>query len=116
MTQLNEIYKTHEIVVRNYTQQIDVDPLDNTVSVILAGPPGPQGPQGIPGASGGAALNFEQSTPSDEWIINHNFGFYPNVMLYTVGGVEMLGQVVNTTINQVRVYFVSPIAGSARLS
>jgi len=114
---------TH-IDVTNKTQRIEIDPVNQvvqvgapTTSIIIhnIGPPGPPGPPGNPGGDL-ATMNFTQAAPSDEWIINHNFGFYPSVSLFTVGGNEMLGQVVNISVNQVRVYFSAPVAGTARLS
>lgn len=74
--------------------------------------PGPAAPEG--GAV--SDLTFDQASPSAEWIINHNFGFYPNVDIFTVGGMMMLGQVANLSANQVRVYFITPVAGTARLT
>ena len=125
---LTDIYltsSTQQIDVASSTQQISVKSPDLqeviveqqkvSVSVVLAGPQGPPGAPGAPGPSS-VSMNFEQTSPSDEWIINHNFGFFPNVILFTVGGIEMLGQVVNITDNQVRVYFTSAVAGTARLS
>jgi len=105
---------TQRIVIRSAVQAIDVVEAGQAVGVIVqAGPVGPPGPGG---SGDGSDLTFTQSTPSDDWVINHNFGFYPNVDLYTVGGISMLGQVLNTSTNQTHVLFSTPVAGTARLT
>lgn len=109
MTEINVLSYTQQIDVVSLPQEIGIAPAIVSVSVTNAGP---QGPPGV----GGLAMNFNQVSPADEWLINHNFGYYPNINLYTTGGMEMLGQIVNVSVNQIRVYFTVPVAGSARLS
>lgn len=75
---------------------------------------GIQGPQGIPGDIAGA-YEFTQSTPSSEWIINHNKGYRPITEIFDAGGSEIDAEVLHVTINQTRVYFAAPQTGSARL-
>lgn len=88
----------------------------------LQGPPGPQGPQGeqgIPGAPGNAAggFEFEQTTPSAVWIINHNFGRRVNVLL-----LDDMGKEVRTDVEQLPPYnvltatFAYPRTGSGVIS
>lgn len=79
-----------------------------------AGPEGPEGPKGDPGSVQGS-YNFVQASPASTWTINHNLGYRPSCTLYTVGSVEMFGQVVHTTINQCVVSFTTAIAGTAHL-
>lgn len=62
------------------------------------------------------AYPFTQSSPSDTWTINHSLGFYPNVETRSVGGKEMLGEVLHTSTNQVIIYFDSAFAGTATCS
>ncbi len=107
-----EVLPAKEIRVHSRTQTIVLDPATQAVSVVNAGP---QGPAGMAG-TGSDSMNFTQGSALTEWIINHNFGFYPSVSVYSVGGVEMIADVRNITSNQVRIYFNSPTAGSARLS
>lgn len=76
------------------------------------GVPGPPGQNG----SSGAGFTFYQNTPSETWLINHNLGFYPSVDLFNTGGMEILGEVVNTSVNQTIVNYNGAIAGSARLN
>lgn len=70
--------------------------------------------RGARGLPGGAAFEFDQPTPSAEWIINHNLGWEPLVAVLSVGGEEVEAQVLHQSDNQVRVYFATPLAGRAR--
>lgn len=62
------------------------------------------------------AYPFTQSSASATWTINHNLNFYPNVETRSVGGKEMLGEVLHTSTNQVIIYFDSAFAGTATCS
>jgi hypothetical protein len=59
------------------------------------------------------AYEHQQLSASASWTINHNFSRYPAVSLYTTGGAEMIGLVMNITTNQCIAYFDTPIAGYA---
>lgn len=54
-----------------------------------------------------------QNTPLLQWTVNHNMGYRPNVRAYSIGGREMLAEVVHAHVNQCLVYFDSPTAGFA---
>lgn len=79
------------------------------------GDEGPIGPQGPPGPSGGS-YTHNQSGASDTWVVNHNLGFFPNVMSFDTTGEEIVGQVIHNTINQLTIVFSAPVSGSAYLS
>lgn len=64
--------------------------------------------------SGGASYVHTQSSPSATWTINHNLGFRPAIELYTTGGVEFIGEILHTSLNQAIVYLASALAGTAR--
>lgn len=65
-------------------------------------------------ADGGlAAYTHTQGSASATWTINHNLGRKVSVTLFTVGGMQMLGDVTHTSINQAVVNFASAVAGSA---
>jgi hypothetical protein len=100
------------LVLSDNINQIVFDVAD---PIIAAMAPFFQGPQGIPG-SASAAYSHNQVTPSDTWLLNHNLGFYPNVEVRSVGGKEMIGEIIHTSINQVIVYFDSAFAGTATCS
>lgn len=96
-----------------------VGSIDNT---LLTGNPTPYraiqnaAPAPNPQPQPGSAYVHTQSTPSTEWIINHNLGFRPAVELLTVGGMEFDAEVVHITANQTRVRNTIPMAGTARLT
>lgn len=73
---------------------------------------GPAGPPGAPGPYGGQ-YEHNQGAASDSWVVNHNLGFRPNVTLLSVGGAEMIAEVLHMSENQARVYFDQPRAGLA---
>lgn len=54
---------------------------------------------------------YIQSTPSNEWIINHNLEKYPLVAVYSAGMLEMEGSILHINKNQFRVYFSAPVTG-----
>ena len=96
------------IVVEGSNDMLVVE--EATTDVIEMGIAGPQGPPGDFGA-----VDFVQSTPASEWIINHNRGHKPVVSVMSMGGAEILATVLHTSDNQTRVYFETPPAGFARL-
>lgn len=84
---------------------------EQSVNVVTVGVQGPAGTDGIDGAAG---YNHTQSSASTTWTVNHNLGFNPSVSIFTVGGLEMEGQITHTSINQTVINFVSSVAGTAR--
>lgn len=74
-----------------------------------------QGPAGPPG-TGGGNHQHTQNVASDTWVVNHNLGFRPNIMVTTLGGVEVEANVVHISINQVQVQFDLPATGLALCS
>lgn len=74
---------------------------------------GIQGPPGPPGASG-AGFVHTQGSAATEWIVNHNLGFKPSVEIFDAGGREVEADVLHMSDNQVRIYFTSAVAGTAR--
>ena len=71
----------------------------------------------VAGGDGGGATvqQFNQASPLATWTINHNLGRTPIVQVFSVGGMELLADVINPTANQTQVRFASPTAGYARL-
>lgn len=118
MSDVTVISQTQNINVSLAQQTIDVDPI--TLLTIVSGSPSSSvsiinaGPQGPPGIS--LAMTFSQTAPATEWVVNHNFGYYPNVNVYNVGGIEIVGQILNSNQNQTRIIFTQSVAGTARLS
>lgn len=96
------------IDVDSVTQQVTVSPATSSISITNSGPVGPSGSS--------AGYNFTQSSDSDFWIINHNLGYKPSVQTFTVGGLEVIGEVQHVSNNQATVSFNTPISGFARLN
>ena len=88
------------------------------VQVVVQRPPTivvTQTPGVGPPGGGASAFTFTQPGPATSWTINHNLGYRPIVELFSAGGVEMIAEVVHTSLNQVVVSFLTATAGSARL-
>lgn len=58
----------------------------------------------------GLKLDFASSVL---WTINHNFGRQVGVSVYTVGGVLIVAEIINVSVNQVTVNFDTATAGYA---
>jgi hypothetical protein len=69
--------------------------------------PGVQGPPGNDGVSA-SAFEHIQNTAINPIVVNHNLGFRPNVSVKTLGGVEVIAEVIHTSINQSQIFFDSP--------
>jgi len=92
-----------------------------------AGPPGPEGPTGLTGHTGltgpqgvpgppGAVFTFTQMIASNDWVIAHNMGKFPNVIVNDSAGDEVEGEVVYLDLNNIQVLFAYPLAGTATLT
>lgn len=67
------------------------------------------------GGGGVTAYVHTQGSPDTVWTINHNLGRKPQVETFSVGGVQMFGDVINVDDNQTTVTFNTALAGTARL-
>lgn len=75
-----------------------------------------RGDRGLVGPGGPAhAFTHTQSIPAATWTINHNLGIFPTPVLFSTGGLVMIGTIVNVNNNQIQVQFEQPVAGTARL-
>ncbi len=79
---------------------------------------GLRGLRGAPGPSGDVvALEgyvHTQASPLATWTVNHNLGRKPLVAVLSVGGQEVIAEVLHASNNQVLISFASPAVGSAR--
>lgn len=64
-------------------------------------------------AAGGGGVEHVQSAPSSAWVFNHNLGRRPIVGVFSMGGSEVLAEVLHVSINQAQIIFDSPISGYA---
>lgn len=62
------------------------------------------------GGGGGAPLVFNYSA-SSLWIVNHNLGRDVTTEVLSSGGAKIGAEVLQYSINQVRVYFEVPVPG-----
>jgi hypothetical protein len=104
--------KEYQLEIVQEVNQLEV--LQTVVEIIEVGIQGPPGRDGQNGT--GAAFEFNQPTPSSEWIINHNLGFQPPLIAVS----DLAGYIVDCGIqhvsaNQTRLTFQPPMAGKARL-
>lgn len=79
------------------------------IEVGTQGPPGANGADGKDGVT--AAFVFTQNTPASTWVVNHNFGRRALATVSTLGGAQVLAEVLHTSPNQLVVYFDAPTAG-----
>jgi hypothetical protein len=117
MTTITVISGTQTIAVDPQGQSISVDAVTGSpvvigspataVSVVNSGPVGPPGQ--------GAGFNYTQSVANTVWTINHNMGYRPSVQTFTVGGLEVVGEIHHQSTNQTVVSFNEALAGFARL-
>lgn len=84
----------------------------DVVQVVAVGPQGPIGPQGVPGPFDSYTETF--ASAASTWTVNHNLGREPAIQVLSVGGVEMVADVVHISTNQAQVSFATPTAGRVR--
>jgi hypothetical protein len=66
--------------------------------------------------AGNKTMFFEQISPLTTWIVNHNFGTFPIVQVFDLGGRMIDVEVNNLTVNQLEIVFLSPKAGYAKIN
>lgn len=62
------------------------------------------------------SYQHNQATTSSSWVIAHNLGFKPNVIIEDVGGATIEGELLYTDNNNLTVSFSQGVAGVAYLS
>lgn len=77
-----------------------------------AGAPGQDGAPGEPGPAGpaGAFFTHIQSTPAATWVVTHNLNRILPVTV-TIGGEEVISDVIYGDLNTVSIVHASPVAG-----
>lgn len=81
----------------------------NQLGLAVPGPAGPAGPAGPPGTY----YQHNQNSPNQVWNINHNLGFRPNIACFTVGGAEVIVEILHISDNQAQARFDITMAGYA---
>jgi hypothetical protein len=64
----------------------------------------------------GFAYIYNQSSPSTNWIVNHNLGYRPTTELRSAGGLEIFAEIIHVSDNQLQVLSNVSIAGQLRLT
>lgn len=103
---------THEVLVVHEEAIVNVSAAPPEPVEVVAGFQGPPGPPGSPGSG----YVHTQASAETEWLINHNLGVRPAVAVIDTGGNELDVAVQHMSLNQLRIYFVTPTAGFARLT
>lgn len=62
-----------------------------------------------------ATLRHVQSAAIATWTIAHNFGYWPEVSVYTPGGIEVEAEVAHLSLDITQIRFASPQSGLALL-
>lgn len=67
----------------------------------------------LKGDTGDAASQFihTQAVASDTWTVNHNKGYRPNALVYSIGWVEIETVVVHVSENQLVIHLNTPQTG-----
>jgi hypothetical protein len=98
------VRNTLQVVFPDNTSQETISTVSATVVIEGIGIQGPAGGQIPP-------YLYIQSEPAILWLVNHNFGWYPLVSIFTPGGVEVTAEVRHVSTNQFSVSFSSPQTG-----
>jgi hypothetical protein len=108
------------VVVRNFTNIADQGepgegvPTGGPAGQVLAKIDGDDyNTEWVNQASGGTTYSFSAST---SWAINHNRGYTPLISCFSLGGVELIADVVHLNTNQAVVNFSTSTAGTARVA
>jgi hypothetical protein len=81
-----------------------------------AGPAGPTGPQGPAGPSQTISYTHTQNAVSLSWVITHNLGFYPNVVMTDSAGTIIEGDIAFNSLNQITITISQALSGYAYLT
>ena len=58
---------------------------------------------------------YTQSIASTTWVINHNLNRHPSVTIMDASNTIIVGDITNTSLNQLIINFSIPVSGSAYL-
>ncbi len=64
-------------------------------------------------AVGGLRYTHTQASPLDVWVVNHNFGYRPDITVFSAGGLKVDAEILHTSLNQATVTFDIPYVGTA---
>lgn len=55
-----------------------------------------------------------QTVPSQQWIVNHNLGYYPVIAITTLGGLAVLADPLHLSVNHFQLNFTHLVSGVCR--
>ena len=67
-------------------------------------------------ASTSETYTHVQSVASSTWVITHNLGKFPSVMVIDSSGNVVVGEITYNSNNQITIQFSAPFAGKAYLN
>lgn len=73
-------------------------------------------PNLIAEGSGDISYTHDQTTPSDEWIINHGLKKYPSVTVVDSAGTKVYGDIDYLDMNSIKIKFSAKFSGTAYLN
>lgn len=110
------VSRTHvELTCENNPKVILGSPAQKAAAVSLTPNRGLRGEKGERGSSGAGYIH-DNPTPQDVWVVQHNLGFWPTVIVYDTNGDECEGSIMNQSVNQLTITFSAPFAGTVRLT
>ena len=108
------IVNTKTIAVNPETQTVEVNP-NSTILEIQTETKTIELTSSIIPVKGDSytSVDYPITTPSNEWTITHNKGYYPNVIILNESGVEYHGGKTYPDKNTVIISFGEPFTGIA---
>jgi hypothetical protein len=89
-------------------------------NIIVVRAKGARGPKGDPGnldnLISAVSFTYEKQTNSNSWVVNHNLGFRPNVIVIDYGQNNVECDIAHTNENSLTLTFSEAISGYAYLS
>ena len=76
----------------------------------------PEGIQNLYFTPARVAYRHTQAVASSTWLITHNLGFYPNIVVQDSGGSIVEGEITYTNSNSLTATFSVSFSGTAYLS
>jgi hypothetical protein len=67
-------------------------------------------------ASSEISFTYPQNAVSNNWVINHNLGYYPNIQIFDSGNNMVEGNVTHSNTFSLTVSFSAGLSGIAYLS
>lgn len=92
---------------------ITVLPQSPIIIEVINNPIAIKGDKGDKGDAGSGidSLEFLFNAPNSEWIVNHNKGYYPSIVILNIVNNEIIAEVEHLSLNQCIIRFSSNEVG-----